>query len=320
MRKRKFLLLSLVLTVAMGLSLSGVSFGEYPEKPIKMIVPWGTGSTSLTARVFNNFFTKYSPQPLVVVLKPGSAGVIGTRELMRSRPDGYTLLWESIAVVAVQPHLRDTGYTVHDFEYILGTNEQPLVLFVSANSPYENLEDFVKDAKRKPGKISVAVSGIGTLLHLAIEDLALREDLDLNIVPIPGAEIISQVVGGHIDVGIHHPSRVHSFQEAGQVKVLCTFASERLWCMPDIPTAVEQGYDVRQSVWQFILAPKGTPEDRVKWIHDTFKKTLEDKGFQETAKKLFITLHYRSGEECYQGVVEASERYKEIVKELGLVK
>jgi tripartite-type tricarboxylate transporter receptor subunit TctC len=208
---------------------------------------------------------------------------------------------------------------VDDFEYIIAVNRQPLVLFVPSDSPYKTLKDFVEDAKKKPGKISVAVSGIGTLLHLAISDLALRENLELNVVPIAkGAEIPAQVAAHHIDIGVHHPPNVGTFVEAGKVRMLCTFSEERLPYFPDLPTAIELGYDIEQEVWQFILAPKATPKEQLKWIHDTFKKTMEDPGFVSTCEKLKIDLGYRSGEDTYAGVVKASNVYKGIVDHLGL--
>jgi tripartite-type tricarboxylate transporter receptor subunit TctC len=319
-KSRMIIILTFILTLSLQFNASEIFAEDYPTKPIKMIVPWGPGSTTLTARVFNNYFTKYSPQPLVVVSKPGSSGVIGTRELKKSRPDGYTLLWEAIAVVAVQPHLRDTGYTLDDFEYIINVHKLPLVLFVPASSPYKTLKDFIEGAKANPGKVSVSSAAFGTMLHLAIADLALKENLKINYVPMEGSKITISVIGGHVDAGVHQPPIVAPYVESGKVRILCTFSKKRLHWFPDIPTATELGYAIEQEVWNFIVAPKGTPKDRINWVHDAVKKTLEDKGFNGIAEKLKIDIDYRSGEQTYKDVVKASKRYKEIVNDLGLAK
>ena len=176
-------------------------------------------------------------------------------------------------------------------------------------------------AKKNPEKIKVGVAAVGTTGHLAM--VQLEQDYGVKFTQIPqggGGPQKVALLGGHVDAAPLVASEAGRFTKSKQLKALGVMASKRLPDLPDIPTLAEQGYPIESYVAFHLVVPKGTPKDRIKILHDAFKKCLDDKGFQKIAKKLNIRVDYEDAAQSRAKLEKFRKLYAEIVGKLGIEK
>lgn len=262
---------------ALMLATTGAVAADYPEKPVKVIVPFQAGGMSdTTARIFQRSFEKggYFGQPLTIVTMGGGGGTIGTRATMESEADGHTIMLIHLALLSAEAMgVADYGHEA--FAPIAQTGSSCLVSAVRADAPYDTLEDLFEAARAAPDTIVEAVN-IGAVVHIA--SLILSDPAGTSFRYMQsggGAKRIQDLVGGHAEVAMFSTSEYKSFQPMG-IKALAILAPERHPDFPDVPTAGEQGYDVTFCVDNWWFAPAGTPEDRVAALADAFAAAMED--------------------------------------------
>ena len=237
-----------VLATALGLFVAATNgLAAYPEKPIQLIVPYGAGgSTDLLARAIATVAPKYFPQPVVVVNKTGGGGIPGRVDVVRSNPDGYTLLfgWGSGEDLVV-PHQRKLPYDLFtDLETVCRMSIHSIALAVPASSPHKTLADLVKAGKSKE-YTTASVSTKGASVDVTF--LLFGKAAGIKVTTIPGAggaDAITKLVGGHVDFGGGHPSEILPHMKAGRLRALAVALENRDGAIPDVPTFKEQGYDV----------------------------------------------------------------------------
>lgn len=257
----------------MALAGGVASADDYPSKPISLIVPFGAGGGSDTsARIYQKAFQDNDllGQPLTVFNVPGAGGSVGARQVKDADPDGYTFLLIHMALLTRQgAGLIDFGY--QDFDPVAGTEVNNSVLVVHKDSPYQTLADLVDGAKANPDTIVFGVN-MGANKHM--EGLLIEEHagVDFRFAQIGGdAKNVTALQGGHIGVTT---LSIGSFKKLGdEFRALAIYSAERREGL-DIPTFIEQGYDITYTNQNWWFAPKGTPQDAI----DAFAGALEAAG------------------------------------------
>ncbi len=309
----------MAVAVAMGAP-AGAQGPRYPAKPITMLVGWPAGgATDLLARTLAEAAKPHFDQPLVVVNRPGGAGTIATAELVNAAPDGYTLLLQAIAVVAVQPHLRKVPYTIDDMIPVIHLGRNPTTIGVRADAPWKSPQEFIEAARRDPGRIRIAAPGVGTIPHLNAVLLAGWAKASVTfVITTGGAMSVAQLLGGHVEAIAQHYNDYIAHAEAGRIRPLGVFSEARNPLFPEVPTFKEFGYNITGEVFNFIVVPKGTPEYARKYLHDRFKRALGERMMQEWAKKALYTIEYLGPEDTDKRIRYWNRIYADVVRMLGI--
>jgi tripartite-type tricarboxylate transporter receptor subunit TctC len=312
-----------VLATALGLFVAATNaLAAYPEKPIQLIVPYGAGgSTDLLARAIATVAPKYFPQPLVVVNKTGGGGIPGRVDVVRSNPDGYTLLfgWGSGEDLVV-PHQRKLPYDLFaDFETVCRMSIHSIALAVPASSPYTSLADLVKAAKGKE-YVTASVSTKGASVDVTF--LLFGKAAGIKVTTIPGAggaDAITKLVGGHVDFGGGHPSEILPHMKAGRLRALAVALEQRDPSIPDVPTFREAGYDVvTAGSVKGVAAPKGTPKEVIAYLEKKFKEVADDPEFKKIMSDLGQPVMYQGAAEYKVWFKQAYDQFGSLYKTLGI--
>ena len=295
----------------------------YPSKPITAIVPMAAGGSSdLMARAIEKFWTKYSPQPLVIVNKPGGGGVVGTEGVVRSRPDGYTLyIGYGSGHDVVMPSLQKMPYDpLKDLIAVARVSIHSVVIVTGAKSPFNSIKDVVEYSKKEGKPVTTAVSVKAGAVDIALT--AFGKAAGVNIVTVPfsgGAEATTALAGGHLMIGGGHPSEVIPHIRSGRFKPLAVVLPQRDPTLPNVPTLKEQGIDV--ATWgsiKGVAAPAGTPKEVVKYIEGTIKKICNDPEFQKTMATLSQPVMYQGSEDFAKFMRQATADYAKLIKQLNI--
>lgn len=287
--------MTLKLTLCSSLALLCASFGSahtenFPEKPIKLIVPSAAGGpTDIPARIVSELLAKLG-QPALVENRPGAAGAIGARAVAVAPPDGHTLLVGNTSVFAVIPAVSaSAGYDpVAAFAPVAKVAESYQILALHPSSSWQSMRDLVAYAKANPGKLNYAHTGPGGLPHLATE--LFRTSAGIDIVGVPyksGAETVTALLGQQVDMAFQAIEILLPLIRDGKVRALAITSPSRTPLAPDLPTMIEAGIaDYEVTTFQGIAAPAGTPAPIVKLLNATINEGLKKKELQDTITRL----------------------------------
>lgn len=264
MYKLKTLGLLPLVSLLCGLWSAGIHAQEWPQKPIKFVVPFSAGGANdLMARAAAEGASKALGQPIIIENRPGAGGTVGTVAVSKSAPDGYTFLISAAGVISNNMIKKTTNYKDSDLVPVVMIGLAPSVVVVSAQSTYKNLNDLVNASKNGPG-IHFATAGTGSTPHFVAELLNTR--YGAKLIPVPyksGSESASAVMGGQV-AGTSEASIVAlpHIKEGGKFRALATTWTQRIPAYPQLSTAVEQGFpDLQIAHWAGIHAPVGvSPE------------------------------------------------------------
>jgi tripartite-type tricarboxylate transporter receptor subunit TctC len=238
----------------------------YPNKPIKVIVPWPAGqATDTVARVVTDKMAGPLGQPLVIENKGGAGGTIGTDFAAKSVPDGYTILAGSSGPISISPRVQKVPYDPDkDLEPICLMASATYVLVAHPSFPANNYAEFVAHLKANPGKYTFASSGTGATAHLAAELFNSSVGITASHVPYKGsAPAVTDLIAGHVSYAFETAASVLAHIKAGKLKAFATSSPTRSVILPDLPTVIEAGkvadFDVR--AWIGLVAPTGIPRD-----------------------------------------------------------
>jgi tripartite-type tricarboxylate transporter receptor subunit TctC len=244
---------------------------DYPSRPVKIIVPFGPGGPAdVTARQIGSILQENFGQPFVIENRTGAGGVIGTIEVAKSAPDGYTLLMMSNTQTANESLVPQRKYELmRDLAPIAPVNYSDLVIVVHPSVPANTLQEFIALAKSQPGKLNYASSGQGTPYHMAGELFKATAGIDVIHVPYRNSgEARSGVIGGQVQMMIDAvPAMAPNIAE-NQVRALATTGQTRSTVLPKVPTAIEAGVaGYEATIWLGLMAPAGTPKPIVERIN-----------------------------------------------------
>src|SRR6267154_4921887 len=285
-RENKMLVRIAVLALSIG-ALAQPARAEYPERAIKMIVPFAAGGgTDVIARIIAQNLNSKWGQPVVVENQPGASGAIGTRAVMKAPPDGYTLLMASTgALMAVSGGADADGpFDVNKvLSPIVVAAAPPYLLVVSPTLPVKSTADLVRLAKEKPEGLTFGSSGVGAASHLSGLLFASATGIKLLHIPYKGTgPAVTDLLGGRIDMMFAPGPVVQQFVQSGQLKALGVPDTQRSKFYRDVPTVAESGAPGYESVgWFGLLAPAGTPPEIVKQINQAIVAAMETREFRD---------------------------------------
>lgn len=313
---KKFLI---VLTVSVLLcGTISYAYAEFPDKQITIIVPYSAGGgNDIGARLMVPYLQEELGVSIVVTNKPGGGGQVGSRLLLSEKADGYTLLMASFPATITGILLADAPYTIDDFDYICGQQEDPRMLITSSNAPFKTLEEFISYAKENPGLITVSNAGTGSSSWFSALAFELMADIKIVKVPFGGsAKALAAFLGGHVMAQAPTLAYIYSPHKEGKAIGLAIMAEERHPDFPEVPTFKEKGFNLFIASVRGILAPKGLPEDVYTKLVDAFTAVMNNPDFLEKAKNANLLIKHKEGKEFEKYAVEQFEIFTELVKEM----
>ncbi len=265
---------------------SPLAFAQpWPQQPVKVIVPYSAGGTvDFSARALSQKLSETLGKPFVVENKVGASGTIGTQFVVKSPPDGYTLLANDTSY-AMLPAIMKTLPWDHASDLIPVTTilTTPVVLVVPASSPFKTAKELIDHAKANPGKLNFGSGGLAGSTHLNAEMFRKEAGIDLTHIPYKGAgEAMTGVVSSNVDLLITATPTALGQVKGGRIRALAITGAQRSAAFPDVPTFAEvglPGYTV--TGWFGLAVPKGTPREIVAKIHADTAKALTDPGLRE---------------------------------------
>jgi len=318
---RRVVLLAAALLLA---PLASAQQPAYPDKPIRMIVPFAPGGASdFVARIIAPPLGQVLGQQVVIENKAGASGNIGMDFAAKAAPDGYTLFLGNIGTIAINPAVfRDlTVNPARDLAAISLASEVPSILVANPATGVATVEDLVALAKSKPGALDFASPGASTLNRLEMERFMKETGTTLVHVPYKGGAgpAVMGLLGGDTHVMFVTLSSAMSFVQAGRLKALAVTSAKRLASLPQVPTMVESGYpDMVSTSWQGLYAPAGTPRAIVEKLHAAILQVLAAPDIaQRFAVGGALVATSRSPEEFQAYSAAEAERWGKVVKETG---
>jgi tripartite-type tricarboxylate transporter receptor subunit TctC len=288
---------------------------EFPTKAVELIIPFGPGgSHDLTARAVASVAHQYLGQPLLVVLKPGGGGAVGSQHVIRSKPDGYTLLFGGSGPNTTFALVQKAPIGPDQFQSVARINYSASFLAVKADAPWKSLRDLVDHAKKNPGKLNFANTGPWGAADLPMRILARAAGFEYNNIPHDGGgPSMLAVLGGHADATFGFTAQLMPQIAAGKMRVLGITDVKRHPDLPSVPTMKEEGFDVVFTMWRSVLAPKGTPPAIVEKLEVAFKKLSEDRSFKALIKSLGDEAHFQGGKDFERTWREEWEQHSKVV-------
>jgi len=292
---------------------------QFPSKPVTLIVPWPAGgSTDIYFRKLGEVAARHLGQPLVIENRPGGSGMNGPATMSKTaRPDGYTLSQLAISAYRM-PHMQKVDWDpINDFTYIIGLAGYTFGIVVRADSPFKTFNDLITYARANPGKLSYATPGTGTSLHLAMEEIGAKANVQFLHIPFKGyADGATALLGGHVMVQVDSTGWAKQV-DAGTQRLLATLGDKRTrW---GAPTVKELGVDTVSNSPFGLVGPKGMPPEVVKVLHDAFKKSLDDPEYLKLLAMLDQPAWYMSSEDYARWAVGMLQAERATIERVGLL-
>ena len=312
----KHLIVATVIAVVAPAFLT-VAQAVYPEKPIKIIVPYPPGGTTdIVYRITAKHLEPIIGAPFVIVNIKGAGGSVGMLAAMRAKPDGYTVgTYQTNTEVAQAVGVA--AYTDDDFVPVALMGEINLTVTAKGGSPIKSLKDMQEAARQRPGKVGIAM-GIGSLAHFAAAAVEDALGVDLKLVNSGGgAKKKAAVLGGHVETLAEPIAGVLAPHRQGQLRVIAVLGPKRFAGLSDIPTAKEQGFNLFASQAKGWYMPAGTPRDRVEIFARAVKKLENDAEYQRKIKALGVRWDYKTGDDFQKYIDQTEDWVFDIAKKLG---
>ena len=318
----------LLLAAAAAIAAIPLAFaqGDYPNKPITMIVPFPPGGVAdITGRPVAEAMGRYLKQPVVVENKAGAGGGVGMSYVAKSKPDGYTVLL-ALASISVIPEAdkilgRDPMYQFDQLVPVARFTADPTVLAVRADGPYKSVKDLLEAARKSPATIPYGSSGNYGTMHIPMEMLTQSAGVKMLHVPFTGAgPAIVALLGGQVEALSTGPSTVIQHAKSGKVRILATWGGEgRHPALPDVPTLKELGYDAQYSQWTGLFVPAGTPEAVIAKLREAARVAADDPSFRNALAKVESPIQYLDAPQFRTFWDSDVHKMSDVVRKIGKV-
>ena len=297
--------------------------GDFPERPIRMIVPWSAGGGSdVLCRAFQPAFEKELGQKIIIENIPAGSTKIGTMALMGAKPDGYTLLFSNEAWISRYYAKTYDTKVWEQMTPIGNVTSEPLALIeIRAGSPFKTWGDLLKAAKENPGKLSCGNPGVGSPLDIVFQEITDQTGIDIRYVPFEGGgKSKIAMLGGHVDFRLCQPPEAIAMIRAGESIGLAVSTDQRMKALPEVPTFKELGlkagelYTIIRGVW----GPPNLPPDIVSTLTKTIERATKDPEFIRIAQDEFLyTVDYRSPEAVKAFVLKFDKEFGPILAQMN---
>jgi tripartite-type tricarboxylate transporter receptor subunit TctC len=312
---------ALLVVMGMFCAVSLAQAQSWPARPVKLLVPFPPGgSTDLTARVVADKLSRALGQQFVVENRAGASGAIGTSEVARGAADGYTILFAADPVETLPLVMKDLQFDLQrDFLPVTQVTTQPLALAVHPSLGVASVQELVALAKKQPGKLSFAHSGIGTGQHFTGELFRKLAGIDIQHVPYKGGgPAVKDFIAGQVKVAMLGSTPVIPHHKAGRIKIIAFSSKHRFPTLPDVPTLHELGYPIDTGQWLGLLAPRGTRAEVVERLYRETKKVLELDDVKERLLQAAL-LPVGSTPSQFAALIRADvEKWTKLAGELGI--
>ncbi|HEY2863255.1 MAG TPA: tripartite tricarboxylate transporter substrate binding protein [Casimicrobiaceae bacterium] len=295
----------------------------YPSKPITLIVPFPPGGVAdIVARPAADAIGRVLGAPVLIENKAGAGGGIGMAFVAKAKPDGYTLLLalSSISILPEADKLlgRAPMYQLEQLVPIARLTADPTVLAVRADSPWKTLQEFVADAKKRPGAITYGSSGNYGTMHVPMEMFASDAGIKLLHVPYTGAgPAVVGLLAGNIDAVASGPSTVIQHVKAGKVRVLASWGDHRLASLPEVPTLSESGFSAVFFQWSGLFAPAGTPAPVLAKLREAARIAAADPRFVAALATVETPVQYLDAPELQRFWDADAQKLGAVVRRVG---
>ncbi|MBW1767650.1 MAG: tripartite tricarboxylate transporter substrate binding protein [Deltaproteobacteria bacterium] len=316
--KKLSVLLVLILTVVFCFSAAWA--GDYPTKPITMLIPFGAGgSTDLLGRALANDTESYLGKPIVPINKTGAAGGIMYSTLKNAKPDGYTIGWASLSVNTCT-NIGNVPFDYTAFIHVCRIGYTGMPIAVRADAPWKTIPEFVAYAKKNPGKIKIGNAGTGSGTHLTA--VLVEKVLGIKVIHVPlGAKRrVPSLLGGEVEAICVPLPEAAPQVKAGNFRFLMMTTAKRAPLFPNVPTLMELGYKIDMELFNSVALPKGTPESVVAKVRDSFHKGSQGPTFVKIAKQKGFTISFLAGKEFADYIAMQDKKIANAMKAGGLVK
>jgi tripartite-type tricarboxylate transporter receptor subunit TctC len=286
------------LALIAGFAAAAQADPSYPNKPIRIIVPYGPGgATDIVARVLSENLKESLGQPVVVENRPGGNGIVAIQEVARAKPDGYTLLIGNVTTQMINPLIEGSKMPVDPFKVLTPVArlvEIPAILVATkVNFPPNTVAELVDYAKSRPGELNYNSSGYLAYSHIDLLMLQKKTGTKMTLIPLKAGAGGGQIdlMNGDVHVALQNAATVTPIVQSGKLKALAVTSATRLAELPDVPTMQEAGFgDIGTNAWQALYAPADTPNDVLETVHKSVTKALSDEKAQAQFTKLQFTI------------------------------
>ena len=305
-------------TAAAALMLAGQAKAEWPEKSIEFIIPFGAGGgADIEGRLIAKAMSKELGQPVVPVNKPGGGGAITYTYVKNSKPDGYTVAWNSTSVLT-STNIGNVPFDYMALDHIGQVAQQPVPFVVAKKARWNTLKDFMDECKAKPNTLKVAFAGFGSATHLAGVALTQLSGCKAIMLPVKAPDRRKMILSGETDAAVDIFFVPLKFVKAGKMKFLAISSGKRNPAAPDVPTAKELGYDMEFDLFRGLSVAKGTPAAIKDKLEAAMIKAANSKAFSSRMKKLKLTLAPMGQKEFGAKLAKANANIASIMKKAGL--
>jgi len=321
MKRRSLILTGLLVCAA----LSAAAQNAWPARPITMIVPFPPGGLAdLVARPVAEAMSRELGQPVVIENRAGAGGGIGMAAAAKAKPDGYTVLL-ALSSLTVIPEAdvvlgRPAMFALADLRPIARFTADPTVLAVRADAPWKTVQQFVDDAKKRPGAINYGSSGSYGTMHVPMEILSQNAGIKMTHVPFTGAgPAVVALLGGQIDAVSSGPATVLQQVKAGKLRVLAHWGNSPLGALPEAISLKDAGYNAEYAQWSGLFIPKDTPEPIAQRLRAAAKAAAQDGKVKDVILNAGSPVLYQDAPDFEKYVQADAARMAGVVKRIGKV-
>ena len=301
---------------------STVAAQAYPNRPVKVVVPWPPGqATDIAARVVAERLQTALGQPFVIENKPGAGGAIGSEQVAKAAPDGYTILAASSGPLSIMPNLQKTPYEpLKDFGPVSLIASTPFALVVHPSFPANNAKEFIAELKANPGKYTFSSSGTGATAHLFTELFNSMAQIQARHVPYKGSTAgLTDIMNGQITYTIETVAATASFIKSGRLKTFGVSTAKRTGALPDVPPLAETaGIPYDAAAWIGYAAPAGTPRDILARLSGEMQKALKADDMKQRMINVGLDAVSSTPEEMAAFMKREQERYADIIRSANI--